>query len=69
MSNAEAGPSRLRGTVTPLFPSPSVASPNRPSLFDLLAEDQLRDLLHPVVHYVLTVSQFQSSSAEGYEHR
>ena len=27
---------------------------NRPSLFELLAEGQLRDLLHPVVRYVLS---------------
>lgn len=39
----------------PIFPSYPPASPNRPSLFELLAEDQLRDLLHPVVKYVLTV--------------
>jgi len=32
-------------------------SPNRPSLFELLAEEQLRDLFHPVVRYVLSVSQ------------
>lgn len=28
----------------------------KPSIFELLAEEQLRDLLHPVVRYVLSVS-------------
>ena len=40
---------------TPIFPTAPLASHDRPSLFELLAEDQLRDLLHPVVKYVLTV--------------
>ncbi|EIW71438.1 hypothetical protein TREMEDRAFT_67766 [Tremella mesenterica DSM 1558] len=38
----------------PLFPRVSEPDPSRPSLFELLAQDQLRDLLHPVVRYVLT---------------
>lgn len=41
----EAGPSRSR----PL-------SHDRPSLFELLAEEQLKDLYHPVIRYVLSVS-------------
>ena len=40
----------------PLFPEAGPSSPNRPSIFELLAEDQLRDLFHPVVRYVLSVS-------------
>lgn len=56
---SHAGPSGQRSTspLSPIFPSPPATSPNRPSLFELLAEDQLRDLLHPVVRYVLTVSE------------
>jgi hypothetical protein len=41
----EAGPSRSR----PL-------SHDRPSLFELLAEEQLKDLYHPVIRYVLSAS-------------
>ncbi|GAA5993445.1 hypothetical protein JCM11641_003936 [Rhodosporidiobolus odoratus] len=36
-------------------PSPAHADPLRPSLFELAAQDQLRDLLSPVVRYVLSV--------------
>lgn len=41
----------------PIFPEagPSL-SPDRPSLFELLADEQLRDLFHPVIRYVLSVS-------------
>jgi hypothetical protein len=39
------------------------SSPNRPSLFELLAEEQLRDLFHPVVRYALSVSQTTGFSA------
>ncbi len=40
----------------PIFPEagPST-SHSRPSLFELLAQEQLRDLLHPVVRYILSV--------------
>ena len=40
----------------PVFPEagPS-SSPDRPSLFELLADEQLRDLFHPVIRYVLSV--------------
>jgi hypothetical protein len=41
----EAGPSRSRSL-----------SHDRPSLFELLAEEQLKDLYHPVIRYVLSVS-------------
>ncbi|KAL7424563.1 ubiquitin-protein ligase peroxin 12 [Cryptotrichosporon argae] len=36
----------------PLFPAPDGV--DAPSIFELLAQDQLRDLLHPVFRYVLT---------------
>lgn len=36
------------------------SSPDRPSLFELLADEQLRDLFHPVIRYVLSV-RFVSS--------
>jgi peroxin-12 len=43
--------------VTPLYPANvNVEDHTRPSLFELLAEEQLRDVLHPVVRYVLSVS-------------
>ncbi|WVO14945.1 hypothetical protein L204_102586 [Cryptococcus depauperatus] len=38
----------------PIFPSPKSQDHRRPSLFDLLAQEQLRDLFHPVVHYILS---------------
>lgn len=43
----------------PVFPEagPS-SSPDRPSLFELLADEQLRDLFHPVIRYVLSVSPY-----------
>ncbi|KWU44977.1 hypothetical protein RHOSPDRAFT_17228 [Rhodotorula sp. JG-1b] len=36
-------------------PSSAMADPARPSIFELAAQDQLRDLLSPVVRYVLSV--------------
>ncbi|GAA5978582.1 hypothetical protein JCM10908_004412 [Rhodotorula pacifica] len=36
-------------------PSSVMADPARPSIFELAAQDQLRDLLSPVVRYVLSV--------------
>ena len=39
-----------------IFPSREEADHTKPNLFELVAQDQLRDLLHPVVRYVLTVS-------------
>lgn len=36
-------------------PSGAMADPARPSIFELAAQDQLRDLLSPVVRYVLSV--------------
>ncbi|WVQ95909.1 hypothetical protein IAU59_003008 [Kwoniella sp. CBS 9459] len=41
-------------TSTAVFPSSSPRDHSRPSLFDLLAQEQLRDLFHPVVRYVLS---------------
>jgi hypothetical protein len=44
-------------THDPIFPEAGPShSHSRPSLFELIAQDQLRDLLHPVVRYVLSVS-------------
>ncbi|WVF68357.1 hypothetical protein IAT40_003122 [Kwoniella sp. CBS 6097] len=37
-----------------VFPSSPPVDHSRPSLFDLLAQEQLRDLFHPVVRYVLS---------------
>lgn len=34
--------------------------PQHPSIFELLAQDQLRDLLQPAVRYVLNVSHTRS---------
>jgi peroxin-12 len=43
-------------SAQPVFPSPAAPPSHlRPSLFELLAQEQLRDLLHPVVRYVLSV--------------
>lgn len=44
--------------VEPLYPADGLLAEDhtRPSLFELLAEEQLRDVLHPVVRYVLSVS-------------
>ncbi|WVR07920.1 hypothetical protein IAU60_004963 [Kwoniella sp. DSM 27419] len=44
----EAGPSRA------VFTAPVHPDHSRPSLFDLLAQEQLRELFHPVVRYVLS---------------
>ncbi|WVQ66195.1 uncharacterized protein L199_004374 [Kwoniella botswanensis] len=45
----------MQRTSTPLFPEGSPSKdPSRPSIFDLLAQDQLRELFHPVVRYVLS---------------
>lgn len=33
----------------------TTADPFRPSLFELIAQEQLRDLLQPALKYVLTV--------------
>ncbi|WWD20467.1 hypothetical protein CI109_104943 [Kwoniella shandongensis] len=42
-------------TPQPLFPHAGPSTDHtRPSLFDLLAQEQLRDLFHPVVRYVLS---------------
>ncbi|WWC73836.1 uncharacterized protein I206_107808 [Kwoniella pini CBS 10737] len=41
-------------TNTPIFSQSPITDDDRPSLFDLLAQDQLRDLFHPVVRYVLS---------------
>ncbi|KIY34203.1 peroxin-12 [Cryptococcus gattii E566] len=38
----------------PVFPEPTVSNVNAPSLFDLLAQEQLRDLFHPVLRYILS---------------
>ncbi|KAK8849838.1 hypothetical protein IAR55_005174 [Kwoniella newhampshirensis] len=39
----------------PLFPEAGPSTDHtRPSLFDLLAQEQLRDLFHPVVRYILS---------------
>ncbi|KAI9638709.1 Pex12 amino terminal region-domain-containing protein [Dioszegia hungarica] len=42
--------------VEPLYPADGLLAEDhtRPSLFELLAEEQLRDVLHPVVRYVLS---------------
>lgn len=40
----------------PLFPGPPDADHLRPSIFELLANEQLHDLFGPVVRYTLTVS-------------
>ncbi|WWC92657.1 uncharacterized protein L201_007616 [Kwoniella dendrophila CBS 6074] len=45
----------MQRTVTPIFPEAGPSTDyTRPSLFDLLAQDQLRDLFHPVVRYFLS---------------
>ncbi|OCF73354.1 hypothetical protein I204_06586 [Kwoniella mangroviensis CBS 8886] len=45
----------MQCTSTPLFPEAGpLTDPSRPSIFDLLAQDQLRELFHPVVRYVLS---------------
>jgi hypothetical protein len=42
----------------PVFPAAgSSTSHLRPSLFELLADEQLRDLFHPVIKYVLSASE------------
>ncbi|OCF39681.1 hypothetical protein I317_06536 [Kwoniella heveanensis CBS 569] len=41
-------------STSALFPSSPAIDHLRPSLFDLLAQEQLRDLFHPVVRYVLS---------------
>lgn len=50
-------------TDAPIFPE---AGPSRehskPSVFELLAQEQLRDLLHPVFRYILSVSSGSVSS-------
>jgi hypothetical protein len=38
------------------------ADPLKPSLFELVAQEQLRDLLQPALKYVLAVSTFLSIS-------
>ena len=41
----------------PLFPDEGPASsPLRPSIFEVIADEQLRELFNPVVKYVLSVS-------------
>lgn len=50
-------------SAQPIFPSPAAPPSHlRPSLFELLAQEQLRDLLHPVVRYVLSVGIVSRSS-------
>lgn len=44
------------GGTDSLVPQEDLRTHLRPSLFDLLAQEQLRDLLHPVFRYVLSVS-------------
>ncbi|WVW87080.1 hypothetical protein I302_109137 [Kwoniella bestiolae CBS 10118] len=45
----------MQRITTPLFPESGPSrDPTRPSIFDLLAQDQLRELFHPVVRYVLS---------------
>lgn len=50
-------------TDAPIFPE---AGPSRdhskPSVFELLAQEQLRDLLHPVFRYILSVSRSSGPS-------
>ncbi|OWZ78711.1 peroxin-12 [Cryptococcus neoformans Tu401-1] len=40
--------------IQPVFPEQPVTDVNAPSLFDLLAQEQLRDLFHPVLRYILS---------------
>ena len=47
----------MTGDPRPVFPDAGPSfSHLRPSLFELLAQEQLRDLLHPVFRYILSVS-------------
>jgi hypothetical protein len=52
-----------RRTDGPIF---SEAGPSRdyskPTVFELLAQEQLRDLLHPVFRYILSVSSNSGST-------
>ncbi|ORX37527.1 Pex12 amino terminal region-domain-containing protein [Kockovaella imperatae] len=45
-SNEDAG--------QPLFPDAGPSNPHRPSIFEFLGQDQLRDLFHPVIRYILS---------------
>ncbi|WRT69841.1 uncharacterized protein IL334_006832 [Kwoniella shivajii] len=45
----------MQRTTIPIFPESGPSTDHsRPSLFDLLAQDQLRDLFHPVLRYILS---------------
>ena len=49
-------------TVMEFFSSIGGADPLRPSLFELIAQEQLRDLLQPALKYVLSVSAGSGST-------
>lgn len=40
--------------IQPILPEQPVTDVTTPSLFDLLAQEQLRDLFHPVLRYILS---------------
>jgi hypothetical protein len=49
----------------PIFPAAGPSTSHlRPSLFELLADEQLRDLFHPVIKYVLSASESTPSPTE-----
>lgn len=49
-------------TTMEFFSSVGGADPLRPSLFELIAQEQLRDLLQPALKYVLSVSAESGST-------
>ena len=54
--HADDADSELQPTTMEFFSNVGGADPLRPSLFELIAQEQLRDLLQPALKYVLSVS-------------
>ena len=54
--HADGADSELQPTTMEFFSNVGGADPLRPSLFELIAQEQLRDLLQPALKYVLSVS-------------
>ncbi len=51
-------------SAQPIFPQAGPSfSDLRPSIWELVTQEQLRDLLHPVVRYILSVSLDSTTKA------
>jgi hypothetical protein len=58
-------PGTLEAEPTPLFPEAGPSNAHlRPHLVEIIPEEQLRSVLHPVFRYVLTVSDGDSKPGD-----